>query len=259
MERDGQQPMYRDRERAESFGAVAALYDRARPSYPQALIDALLASGSRRVLDVGCGTGIAAALLAARGARCWASNPTSAWPRSPAPRASTSRSGASSNGMRAGAPSSSSPPPSHGTGSSLTTARRRRRACSRTAAGSACSGTRGEPDPAVRARLAAVYAELEPGLRSARRPRGAGAPAPRPRSRRSRSRGCSGPSPSAASRGPRLRHRGLARVPGLAQRPSDAARARRERLLAAVGEEIDDLGGSLAVAYETVLVSARRR
>lgn len=59
--------MFEDRSRAESFGSVAELYDRARPSYPPALIDDLLADGARRVLDVGCGTGIASALFAARG------------------------------------------------------------------------------------------------------------------------------------------------------------------------------------------------
>jgi SAM-dependent methyltransferase len=59
--------LYEDRSRAESFGAVAAQYDRVRPSYPPALVDALLTDGARSVLDVGCGTGIAAALLAARG------------------------------------------------------------------------------------------------------------------------------------------------------------------------------------------------
>jgi SAM-dependent methyltransferase len=60
-------PLFEDRSRAESFGSVADLYDRARPSYPPALIDALLADGGRTVLDVGSGTGIAAALFAARG------------------------------------------------------------------------------------------------------------------------------------------------------------------------------------------------
>jgi SAM-dependent methyltransferase len=59
--------LFEDRSRAESFGAVAEQYDRARPSYPPALVDALLAGGVRSVLDVGCGTGIAGALLAARG------------------------------------------------------------------------------------------------------------------------------------------------------------------------------------------------
>jgi SAM-dependent methyltransferase len=56
-----------NRRRAESFGPVAAAYDRARPSYPPALIDALLARHPADVLDVGCGTGKAAVLLAARG------------------------------------------------------------------------------------------------------------------------------------------------------------------------------------------------
>jgi SAM-dependent methyltransferase len=66
--------LYRERSRAESFGAVAELYDRVRPSYPPAMVDALLARGehsegarARRVLDVGCGTGIASRLFAARG------------------------------------------------------------------------------------------------------------------------------------------------------------------------------------------------
>ncbi|MEA2225833.1 MAG: hypothetical protein QOE67_1115 [Solirubrobacteraceae bacterium] len=59
--------LFQDRSRAESFGAVAELYDRARPSYPSALVDALLADGPDRALDIGCGTGIASALLAARG------------------------------------------------------------------------------------------------------------------------------------------------------------------------------------------------
>lgn len=56
------------RDRAESFGRVAAAYDRYRPSYPAALVDDLLAPGRRAVLDVGCGTGKAARLFAARGA-----------------------------------------------------------------------------------------------------------------------------------------------------------------------------------------------
>lgn len=59
--------LHANRRRAESFGAVAELYDRARPSYPPALLAALLAGGARRVLDVGCGTGIAAALFRASG------------------------------------------------------------------------------------------------------------------------------------------------------------------------------------------------
>ena len=59
--------VHSDRGRAESFGAVAELYERARPSYPPALVDALLEGGVHDVLDVGTGTGIAGGLLAARG------------------------------------------------------------------------------------------------------------------------------------------------------------------------------------------------
>ncbi|MBO0837835.1 MAG: SAM-dependent methyltransferase, partial [Actinobacteria bacterium] len=52
---------HRQRQVAESFGADAARYDRARPSYPSALVDGIVAgSPGRDVLDVGCGTGIAA-------------------------------------------------------------------------------------------------------------------------------------------------------------------------------------------------------
>jgi SAM-dependent methyltransferase len=59
-----------DRARAESFGADADQYDRARPSYPSQLVDDLVAEGSDlAVLDVGCGTGIAARLFAGRGCR----------------------------------------------------------------------------------------------------------------------------------------------------------------------------------------------
>lgn len=59
--------LHEQRNRAESFGAVAEQYDRARPSYPSALIDELLADGARSVLDVGCGTGIASVLFKERG------------------------------------------------------------------------------------------------------------------------------------------------------------------------------------------------
>jgi SAM-dependent methyltransferase len=59
--------LHADRRRALSFGGVAARYDRARPGYPPALVDALLARGPGRVLDVGCGTGKLGALLRERG------------------------------------------------------------------------------------------------------------------------------------------------------------------------------------------------
>jgi SAM-dependent methyltransferase len=51
------------------FGGIAAAYDATRPTYPVALLDDLLLDDPDPVLDVGCGTGIVAALLAQRGAR----------------------------------------------------------------------------------------------------------------------------------------------------------------------------------------------
>lgn len=60
---------HQHRDVAEGFGADAARYDRARPTYPDALIDRILAtSPGKSVLDVGCGTGIVARLLKAKGA-----------------------------------------------------------------------------------------------------------------------------------------------------------------------------------------------
>jgi SAM-dependent methyltransferase len=56
------------RDRAESFGPVAAQYEKYRPTYPAQLVEDLLAGGAHRVLDLGCGTGKAARLFAARGA-----------------------------------------------------------------------------------------------------------------------------------------------------------------------------------------------
>ncbi len=54
-----------------SFGGVADLYDRSRPSYPEALVDGVLAyagaGASDRAVEVGAGTGKATVLFAARG------------------------------------------------------------------------------------------------------------------------------------------------------------------------------------------------
>lgn len=79
MPTDDQQ-LHLDRSRAESFGAVAAQYDEHRPTYPDALIDAVLAAsmsagGAPDVLDVGSGTGIAARQLRTAGANVLAVEP----------------------------------------------------------------------------------------------------------------------------------------------------------------------------------------
>jgi SAM-dependent methyltransferase len=67
---DTARPHFRDEQRL-AFGRVAELYDRARPSYPGAAIDALLEYGGlgpgARIVEVGAGTGKATELLAARG------------------------------------------------------------------------------------------------------------------------------------------------------------------------------------------------
>lgn len=78
--------LHRDRSRAESFGSVAAAYDEHRPTYPSALIDAVVGApvgrdGSVDVLDVGSGTGIAARQLRAAGANVLAVEPDPAMAR----------------------------------------------------------------------------------------------------------------------------------------------------------------------------------
>ncbi|MEV6398882.1 class I SAM-dependent methyltransferase [Streptomyces sp. NPDC051907] len=53
---------------AESYGSQAERYDRARPRYPQALVDRIVAAGpGSDVLDVGIGTGIVARQFQAAG------------------------------------------------------------------------------------------------------------------------------------------------------------------------------------------------
>src|ERR1700761_9084721 len=61
-------PPHQQRDVAEGFGADAGRYDRARPGYPAARVERVIAaSPGRDVLDVGCGTGIAARLFQAAG------------------------------------------------------------------------------------------------------------------------------------------------------------------------------------------------
>lgn len=59
---------FRHREVAESFGIDPSRYDRARPRYPEAVIERILeACPGRAILDVGCGTGIVARQFLAAG------------------------------------------------------------------------------------------------------------------------------------------------------------------------------------------------
>jgi len=59
---------HRQRLTAESFGADAERYDRTRPRYPDAMVERIVAAApGPGVLDVGCGTGIAARQFQAAG------------------------------------------------------------------------------------------------------------------------------------------------------------------------------------------------
>ncbi|MFJ8112725.1 class I SAM-dependent methyltransferase [Streptomyces sp. NPDC096132] len=73
-------PEPRTQARAHSFNSAAAQYAANRPSYPSALLDAIESVAGRplagaRVADIGAGTGIATALLHARGAHVVAVEP----------------------------------------------------------------------------------------------------------------------------------------------------------------------------------------
>lgn len=73
-------PQSRYQARAHSFNAAAVQYAANRPSYPPALLDAIETLTGRplagaRVADIGAGTGIATALLHARGAQVVAVEP----------------------------------------------------------------------------------------------------------------------------------------------------------------------------------------
>lgn len=67
---DSPRESHQARELAESFGSDPERYDRARPRYPDAMVDAIVtASPGRDVVDVGIGTGIAARQFRAAGCR----------------------------------------------------------------------------------------------------------------------------------------------------------------------------------------------
>jgi len=62
--------LHHARQVAESFGSEAERYDRVRPTYPKAMVDAILAaSPGRDFLDVGTGTGISAGPFQQEGCR----------------------------------------------------------------------------------------------------------------------------------------------------------------------------------------------
>jgi SAM-dependent methyltransferase len=259
--------LFNERSRAESFGAAAELYDRVRPSYPRELIDALLAGtpqppgAPRRVLDVGCGTGIVARLLAERGcdvlgveidermaavahARGVAVEVAKFERWDPAGRLfELAVAGQAWHWI--------DPVAGAGKAASLLSP----------AGQLGLFWNLGAPPREVVALFDPIYARLAPGVEDYSVLLGRGRD----------TRGQAAIDGIAASGGfeeARVRSFGWTRSHAtgewlaLLQTHSDhqaLPAARRERLLAAIGEAIDSLGGSFEMRYEAVLVTARRR
>ena len=157
--------LHDDRARAESFGGVADLYDRARPSYPPALVDELLADRPRTVLDVGCGTGIATPCSPPAASTCSGSRSTSGWRRCARPRPQVEVA-AFERWDPAGRRSTCSSRRRPGTGSSRRRRRPGRPTRWRRAAAHACSGTLAPRRERVRAARARCM-RGSPGARGA--------------------------------------------------------------------------------------------
>jgi SAM-dependent methyltransferase len=62
----------------EAFEASGERYDAVRPSYPAGVVDFLVPAGARTAVDLGAGTGLFTALLAARGLEVTAVEPSAA-------------------------------------------------------------------------------------------------------------------------------------------------------------------------------------
>jgi SAM-dependent methyltransferase len=251
--------LHEDRSRAESFGALAAQYDRARPSYPPALVDALLADGAQSALDVGCGTGIAAALLAARGCMVLG---VEVDPR----MAELAR----AKGLDVEVARFEDWCPRGRRFDLLTSAQAwhwiEPNAGAERAAQALCEGGRigvfwnlGDPPTRVRELLLPIYARLGPGVENYSVLLGN-------RDARAEST-IAGIAASGAFRHANTRAFAWSKsydtaswLMQLATHSDHQALApqRRQRLLAAVGDAIDAVGGSFEMSYETVLVSAQR-
>jgi SAM-dependent methyltransferase len=251
--------LHEDRSRAESFGTVADLYDRARPSYPPALVDALLVDGARAVLDVGCGTGKAGTLLAARGCAVLGVEVD-------ARMAAVAR----AKGLEVEVASFERWEPA-GRRFDLVIAAQAwhwieprvgaaKAACVLSEGGSiGLFWNFGDPPVHVRQRLAPIYAHLAPGLENhsvvlgshrarVKQTLAAIAAAGRFGSPETRSFDWSQTHDTAGWLDHLSTHSDHQTLPP----------AQREQLLAAVGDAIDALGGSFEMSYEAVLVSARR-
>ena len=76
MTKQGAQQRWLRQVRAGSFGLVSSVYERGRPSYPEAVVDWLVPASAREVLDLGAGTGKFTRLLVQRGLRVSAVDPS---------------------------------------------------------------------------------------------------------------------------------------------------------------------------------------
>lgn len=251
--------LFTDRSRAESFGGVAALYDRARPSYPAALVDALLPDGAQRVLDVGCGTGIAGSLLAARGCSVLGVEIDARMAEvarakgleveiSPFERREV---GARRFDLVMSAQAWHWVDPHAGAAKAAEALSEEGRI--------GLFWNFGDPPAQVRERLSPVYARLEPGLENYSVLLGN-----HPSRQQTNLAGITDSSQFGSAE---LRTFSWSRTYETAgwlehlKTHSDhhaLPPTRRERLLAAVGEAIDAIGGSFEMPYKTVLVTARR-
>ena len=249
-----------DRDRAESFGTRADLYDRVRPSYPPALVDALLEGGVHDVLDVGAGTGIAGALLAARGCavlgvevdeRMAARARARGLDVEVAPFERWEPLGRTFDLVIA-AQAWHWIEPVAGVRRAAGVLRPRGRLCP--------FWNIGETPAHVRAVLDPIYDRLEPALGHGTATAGASRP-DGPQSAVEAIAGCGCFEPATIRRFPWSRAYDAEGWVALLATHSDHLRlapARREALLGAIGDALRDLGDAFEVRYETVLVDARR-
>jgi SAM-dependent methyltransferase len=251
--------LHLNRSRAESFGTDANLYDRARPSYPSALVDALLVDGAGSVLDVGCGTGIAAALLAARGCAVLGIEVDRRMAEVARGKGLAVEVAAFERWKRAGrrfdlvvsGQAWHWIDPRAGAAKAAATLNRNGRI--------GLFWNFGDPPLHVRERLAPAYARLAPGLESY---------ALRLTNRHARVEealaGIAAAGQFAAAETSTFGWDQTRDAAGWVDHLSTQSDhwalppAQRERLLAAVAEAIDAIGGSFEMGYETVLVSARK-
>ena len=248
---------------AESFGSDAERYDRARPRYPDALVERIVAaSPGPDVLDVGCGTGIAARQFQAAGCRVLGVEPDARMAEFARRAGSRSRWRRSRPGTPPAGPSTRSSPGRPGTGWTRSPARPRRRGCCGPVAGWPCSGTCSSLRPTWRKPSPRSTAGCCPTRRSTRWPTPAldGYPALFAKAADGiRQAGAFGEPEQWRFdwERPYTRDEWLDQLPtcgALTQLPP----AKLDEVLAGVGAAIDAMGGSFTMRYTAVVITAAR-